>query len=109
MHYVILLDWATDSMSESGVKVVAVTHTLDEAKCIFAKQVSDEKQYASEHGYEIYTDTDTDFDAGEEGFYAAEHAHLYIETVNDEPEIVRDLVEYAVDKDIENCPLGGDA
>jgi hypothetical protein len=107
-HYVILFDWTIDHMSESGIEVVAVTHTLDEAKSIFAKRVSDEKQYAFDHGYEIYTDTDTEFDAGEDGFYAAEHAHFYIETVNDESEIVRDLTEDAVNRDIEDCPFGGD-
>lgn len=107
-HYVILLDWATDSSSECGIDVVAVTHTLDEAKSIFSERVSDEKQHAFDNGYEIYTDTETEFDAGEDGFYAAEHAHLYIVTVNDEPEIVRDLAEDAVNRDIEDCPLGGD-
>lgn len=80
-HYVILCDWAVDQMGESGVSITAVTHTLDEAKAIFAEKVVDEKKYAYDNGWEIFADTDTEFDAGEDGFYAAEHAHFYIQEV----------------------------
>lgn len=80
-HYIVLCDWAVDKMGESGVSITGVAHTLEEAKEIFAKAVVDEKKYAEEHGWEIWADTDTCFDAGEEGFYAAEHAHFYIEEV----------------------------
>lgn len=81
-HYVILCDWAVDHMCESGVDITAVTHTLEEAKEIFAKAVVDEKQYAEENGWEIFTDDDTEFDAGQFGYYAAEHSHFYIQEVN---------------------------
>lgn len=80
-HYVVICDWAVDTMGESGVSITAVTHTLDEAKEVFAKAVVDDKKYAEENGWEIFTDTDEEFDAGEEGFYAAEHTHFYIEEV----------------------------
>lgn len=80
-HYVIVFDWAVDHISESGIEIVAVAHTLEEAKTIFAERVVDEKKYAEDNGYEIFTDTDTDFDAGEMGYYAAEHAHFYIQEV----------------------------
>ena len=80
-HYVILCDCAVDNMGYDETHVTGVAHTLEEAKEIFAKVVVDEKQYAEEHGWEIYVDTDTEFDAGEDGNYAAEHAHFYIEEV----------------------------
>ena len=80
-HYVILCDSAVDNMGYDETHVTAVTHTLEEAKIIFAKVVVDEKQYAVDNGWEIFTDTDEEFDAGEEGFYAAEHTHFYIEEV----------------------------
>lgn len=78
-HYVILCDSAVDGMGYDETHVTAVTHTLKEAKEIFAKAVVCEKEYAYEHGWEIYVDTDEEFDAGEEGNYAAEHTHFYIE------------------------------
>ena len=79
-HYVILCDWAVNDAE--GVSITAVAHTFEEAKKIFAKAVIDEKKYAEENGWEVFEDTDTVFDAGESGFYAAEHAHFYIQEVD---------------------------
>lgn len=78
-HWVILCDWAINDAE--GVDITAVTHSLEEAKAIFAKVVVDEKKYAEDHGWEIFVDTDRCFDAGEEGFYAVEHTHFYIQEV----------------------------
>lgn len=83
-HYVILCDWAVDNVGESGVSVTGIAHTLEEAKAIFAEASVDEKAYAIENGYTVYADTDTEFDAGEEGCYATEHVHFYIEEVEGE-------------------------
>lgn len=80
-HYVILCEWAVDHICDSGVDITAVTHTLEEAKEIFAKVVVDEKKYAEENHWEVLIDTDTEFDAGEFGYYAAEHTHFYIQEV----------------------------
>ena len=80
-HYVILCDWAMDNIDAEGVEITAVAHSMEEAKEIFAQKVVDEKKYAKDHGWEIYTDTDTEFDAGESGFYASEHTHFYIQVV----------------------------
>lgn len=80
-HYVILADIAVDSMGFDETHVTAVAHTPEEAKSIFVEKIVDEKQYAEEHGWIIYVNTDSEFDAGEEGNYAAEHAHFYIEEV----------------------------
>ena len=81
-HYVVLCDWAiSNDTIANGVDITGVAHSLEEAKEIFAKAVVDEKKYAEEHGWEIYEDSDVCFDAGEEGYYAAEHARFYIQGV----------------------------
>ena len=80
-HYVILCDWAVENQGAQGINVSGVAHSLNEAKEIFAKAVVDEKKYAEENGWKIYVDSDVEFDAGEDGYYASEHAHFYIEEV----------------------------
>ena len=80
-HYVVLCDWAVDHLSEHGVNIAGVAHTLEEAKEIFAKAAIDERKYALDNNWKIYENTDICFDAGEEGYYASEHACLYIEEV----------------------------
>ena len=80
-HYVVLCDSAVDQMGYDETHVTAVAHTFEEAKAILAKAIVEEKEYAIEHGWEIYVDNDEEFDAGEEGFYAKEHTHFYIEEV----------------------------
>ena len=81
-HYVIVLDWAVDhGTTANGVEIIAVVHTPKEAKEIFADKVADEKAYAEANGWEIFADSDVEFDAGEDGYYAAEHAHFYIQEV----------------------------
>ena len=78
-HFIIINDWSNDY--ECGVTILGVAHTLEEAKEIFNNCVGDEKNHAEEHGYEIYTDYETDFDAGEDGYYAREHTRVYIQKV----------------------------
>ena len=78
-HYVVVNDWANEY--ESGTNVLGVAHSLEEAKKIFNETLADEKQYAEEHGFEIYDDCETVFDAGEEGYYISNHTHLYIQMI----------------------------
>ena len=80
-HYVVLCDSAVDNMGYDETNVTAVAHTLEEAKQILAEQSVDEKEYARKHGWIIHIDNDEEFDAGEDGNYAAEHTHFYIEEV----------------------------
>ena len=80
-HYVILCDIAVDHAGMDETHVTAVTHSFEEAKKILVERSAGEREYAYEHGFTIYVDTDEEFDAGEEGYYAAEHAHFYIEEV----------------------------
>jgi hypothetical protein len=78
-HYVIINDWATEY--ENGASILGVVHSLEEAKRIFNEYAAEEKQYAEEHGFEIYEDDEADFDAGEEGFYVSNHTRVYIQGV----------------------------
>lgn len=78
-HFVVVHDWASDY--ESGVTIIGVTHTMEEAKEIFNKNLVDEKGYAEEGGFEIYSDCETAFDAGESGHYVKNHTNLYIQTI----------------------------
>ena len=78
-HYVVLVDYSIDAVCEYGVDIIAVTHTLEEAKAVFANHINEEKENAS--GWEVYTDTDVDFDAGENGYYKDNHLRLYIQEV----------------------------
>lgn len=78
-HYVIVCDSAVDNMGYDETHVTAVVHTIEEAKKILAEKSEEDKKYAFDHGWIIYVDTDEEFDAGEDGNYAAEHTHFYIE------------------------------
>ena len=78
-HYVIINEWANDM--ESGLSVIGVAHTLEEAKAIFKERAADERAFAEDNGFEIFEDTDTLFDAGENGFYSINHTILCIKSV----------------------------
>lgn len=82
-HYVVVCDWAAvhHGCSDNGLEFSGIAHSLDEAKEIFAKAVVGEKNYAKEHNWTIYEDSEVEFDAGEEGYYSAEHVHFYIQGV----------------------------
>ena len=79
-HYVIVLDWATDY--ESAVDILGVCHTYEEAKEIFDKQLVEEKKLVEEYGYEVETENESVFDAGEMGYWCRDHITLYIQGVN---------------------------
>ena len=78
-HYVVILNWARDY--EGATDVLGVTHTLQEAQAIFNEQLVQERQFAEQNGYDIDTDTDTMFDAGEMGYWCRDHITLYIQEV----------------------------
>ena len=79
-HYAVILDWASDG--ERDVSVKAITHTIEEAKVIFAELVDYEKNIAKENHYDVIEDdTDSEFYAYEEGWESLEHTRLYIKEV----------------------------
>lgn len=78
-HFVIVHDWS--NTYESGTTILGVAHSLEEAKEIFNQSLADEKQYAEDHGFTVFDDCETVFDAGEEEYYACNHTNLYIQLV----------------------------
>lgn len=83
-HYVITLDWARDF--ETGLSIVAVEHSLQKAKEVFAKEVKRERSIAEDNGWMIYEDDDQMFDAGEEGSHIQDHTTVYLTPVVAETE-----------------------
>lgn len=77
-HYVVILDWATND-SES-VEILGVFHTFEEAEVLYKSHLDYERQLAKENGYTVEEDVDG-FEAYAEGYYSAEHTHLYIQGV----------------------------
>lgn len=78
MHYIVINTWSLDSI-ECDSSIIGVRHTIEEAKELFNQCLKDEKEMARDRNWTIYTDTDTMFDAGEDGNYAGNHILLYIE------------------------------
>ena len=78
-HYVVLLDWS--SQDDCGASVIGVRHTFEEAKKLFRDTVKKEKEIIKNNGWEIYDDTNTCFDAGEDGYYAVNHSTIRIQEV----------------------------
>lgn len=78
-HFVVVNDWAYEY--ESGTTILGVTHSLEEAKVIFNASVGNEREFSNAREWEIYDDCETVFDAGEDGYYVANHTNLYIQLV----------------------------
>ena len=78
-HYVVVLDWAVEA--DEAVTILGVTHTLEDAKKIFDEYLPEQKGYTDEYGYEVYADTDTQYEAGVGGYWRTEHVALYIQGV----------------------------
>ena len=78
-HYVVVLEWSTEG--DNGSNVIGVTHHIDDAKNIFNDTIAEERDLAANNGWTIYEDTDTVFDAGEDGFYCNNHSKTYIQEV----------------------------
>ena len=82
MHYVLINEWAVDNGEiTNGVEIVAVCHTLEEVQAEFNKRLPEEQACAEDNGWTIYEHSGLEFDAGEEGYYDAEHTRLYVRRV----------------------------
>ena len=79
-HYVVVLDWA-DRFGR-GADILGVTHTYEEAKEIYNKNLVESKEQAEENGYTVETEDATTFDAGIFGEWDLNHTTLYIQGVN---------------------------
>lgn len=78
-HYVIVNEWASEY--ECGSTVLGVTHSLEEAKGIFNKNLMEEREYADKNGFTVYDHCETVFDAGDDGGYIGNHTRLYIQMI----------------------------
>ena len=58
-----------------------VIHISEEAKVIFNVSVADEREFSKAQKWEVYDDCETVFDAGEDGYYIANHTKLYIQRI----------------------------
>ena len=79
-YYVVLCNWSLLS-GEFGTDIIGIAHSLEEAREIFDKAVIDYKANAEYNNWEIYEDSDVEFDAGAKSYYRLEHTNLYIEGV----------------------------
>ena len=77
-HYVVILDWATNDAE--SVEILGVCHTFEEAEELYKTHLDYERKLAEERGYKVDEDFSS-FEAYEEGYYMAEHTHLYIQGV----------------------------
>ena len=77
-HYVVAREWAADCVGEQGVTILGVAHSFDEAKKIFADNISQERELAETNGWTVYTDNEACFDAGWDGYYNRDHVKLII-------------------------------
>lgn len=79
-HYVVVLDWATEY--DASTDILGVEHTLGDAKEIFEKYVTEEKQIAKDNAYYIEEDNGVMFNAGIMGCWRDNHVTLYIQGVH---------------------------
>ena len=75
-HFIVINDWV--NRSECDINILAVAHTLEEAKEIFNTYVDNEREYARENNWEIFEDTDTVFESGKNWHYASNHSKMFI-------------------------------
>lgn len=78
-HFIVLNHWANEY--ESGVTILGVAHSIEEAKQIFNEHIVEEREYAEKHEFTIYDDCEDCFDAGEDGYYVSNHTNLYIQMI----------------------------
>ena len=81
-HYVIVHEWASEENCAYGVQIIGVEHDIDTAKDVFNQHVVKEREYADNNGDTVYEDSETCFDAGQDGSYNVEHSKLYIQEVD---------------------------
>lgn len=77
-HYVVLHSWAADY--EGGRTLIGVFHTPEDAQTAFDKKLVEEKKFAEEHGFVVFSSEASTgcFDAGVEGEYVCNHTLLEI-------------------------------
>ena len=72
-YYIILCDYATDKTCEANSNIYGLYADYGNARVEFNRLVDNEREGCEQSGWEIYEDTDTCFDAGENGYYLSNH------------------------------------
>jgi hypothetical protein len=76
--YILIQDYAVDLNTEFKVNAFK---TIEGAKKAFNDAVTESKPVDEENGFEVETDTDTEYEACINGEYVDNHSHVYIEEV----------------------------
>lgn len=80
-YYCVVYEYAVDS--DCGVEIIKVCLSREEAREVLKEHSFDEREYAKgSSNWEIFEDSADEFDAGERGFYASEHARYFISEVD---------------------------
>lgn len=79
-HYAIIYEFSNKHTGEyCKYKIHGVYHSLEEARKVFNEKFKEDKDDArNDKTFIVYTDTEDEFDAGEEGFYDENHLLIYI-------------------------------
>ena len=77
--FLLIQDYVVDLNTEFKVNAFK---TMEGAKKAFNDAVSESKPTDEENGFEVETDTDTDYEAYIDGEYIDNHSHVYIKEVN---------------------------
>ena len=72
--YIILHDWANGDFGENDSHISGIFTDCNKAFDCFKTLVEEERAIAEENGFTIYEDTNTCFDAGEDGYYISNHS-----------------------------------
>ena len=76
--YLLIQDYATDLNTEFKVDAYK---TSKSAKAALKEAVKESKPTDKNNGFEVETDTATEYEAYIDGEYADNHSHIYIEEV----------------------------
>jgi hypothetical protein len=81
-HYVVIHDWAC--YNESGIDVLGVTHSYQEAESIVGAHLAAEKKHAEANYHDaiIETDNESYLEAYEDGYYNDNHTLIEIREVS---------------------------
>ena len=80
-YFVILAEWCIDC--EAGHTILGVYDSKEDAIEVLKTRVdTDDRPLAESYGYEVYEDSETCFDSGEDGQYVTNHIYVAIEEIH---------------------------
>lgn len=76
-HYIVVLTYSDTDFTETFI--LGCKHSLEEAKAVFEKERVEQKENQKRLGWEVYSDTETEFIVGDREY----NLQLYIECVEE--------------------------